>query len=330
MAIAPKCWNQCSDPMLKPLALYLALLGFVLAIVLLTMTLWRPSSTTVPVTKAPAAPFGDSIAARGIIEGVDANIRLAPAVAGLVSKVFVQVGDNVHAGDPLIEQDGRDAAATVAAQEAHLAALRTQLSEADVALAAGKDQWNRMEKLAENKVSSVDERQRAFFSVQAATMRLENAKAELESAEAQLARSKVQLQLLTIRAPRDGTILEVNIRPGEYAALNALDPVILLGQVEKLQLRADVDEENASRVRPGCAAVALFKGNRGAAIPLQFVRIEPRMVAKRALTGESGARADTRVLQIIFHFEQPSVPVYVGQQMDVFLDAAASPMRPGG
>jgi hypothetical protein len=31
---------------------------------------------------------------------------------------------------------------------------------------------------------------------------------------------------------------------------------------------------------------------------------------------------DTRVLQVIFHFERPAIPVYVGQQMDVFLQGA--------
>jgi hypothetical protein len=51
------------------------------------------------------------------------------------------------------------------------------------------------------------------------------------------------------------------------------------------------------------------------------VRIEPYILPKRSLTGDSGERVDTRVLQVIFQFERGDTPVYAGQQMDVFLNA---------
>ena len=147
-------------------------------------------------------------------------------------------------------------------------------------------------------------------------------KGRIASAEAMLGRMKVQLDLLTIRAPRAGRILQVNTRAGEYADNKSRDPLILLGQVEKLQLRADVDEDNASRVAANMTAVAYIKGRRDIKIPLTFVRIEPYILPKRSLTGESSERVDTRVLQIIYRFDRPEgASVYVGQQMDVFLDA---------
>jgi hypothetical protein len=74
-------------------------------------------------------------------------------------------------------------------------------------------------------------------------------------------------------------------------------------------------------VKSGCEAVAFIKGQRENAIELKFVRIEPYILPKRSLSGESSERVDTRVLQVIFRFERPVTPVYVGQQMDVFLKA---------
>jgi HlyD family secretion protein len=44
------------------------------------------------------------------------------------------------------------------------------------------------------------------------------------------------------------------------------------------------------------------------------------VVPKRSLTGDSLERVDTRVLQIIYEFSRPEFPVYVGQQVDVFID----------
>jgi hypothetical protein len=45
------------------------------------------------------------------------------------------------------------------------------------------------------------------------------------------------------------------------------------------------------------------------------------VVPKKSLTGESTERVDTRVLQVLYKFEQSKLPVYVGQQMDVFIEA---------
>ena len=54
---------------------------------------------------------------------------------------------------------------------------------------------------------------------------------------------------------------------------------------------------------------------------LDFVRLEPYVVPKKSLTGDSSERVDTRVLQVIFAFERGDLPIFVGQQMDVFIDA---------
>ncbi len=306
--------------MFKRLSVILALGGIVCA-VLLVKKVRHIDPPPPPIAEPAHAPFSNSIGGRGIVESLQENVRIAPAVAGLLTKVSVKVGDKVKKGDILFAQDARDAEALVKIQEAQIFTLQAQIEQAEVTLADRKDSSARVEKLSASYVSSIDERQRARFAVQAAASQIATTRAEFAAAQVQLARTKVQLELLTVKAPRDGTVLQVNIREGEYAALNAQEPAVLLGQIDALQLRADVDEDSASRVRPGCAAVAYLKGRREYEIPLKFVRIEPYIVPKKSLTGESSERVDTRVLQIIFRFEKTDTRVYVGQQMDVFIDA---------
>src|SRR5207249_7949900 len=98
-------------------------------------------------------------------------------------------------------------------------------------------------------------------------------------------------------------------------------PLMLLGDTEHLHVRVDVDENDAWRIKPNAAAVAQVRGNSSLSTPLKFVRIEPYVVPKKSLTGESSERVDTRVLQILYSFEGGKLPIYVGQQMDVFIDA---------
>jgi HlyD family secretion protein len=310
--------------MLKRFSFWLAIAGMIFA-VRLVMDLRRPPPPAPPLAEPARAPYEASIGARGMVESVDENIRIAPAVAALVAEVLVKVGDAVKAGDPLFLQDQREAKALAAAEKARLATLAAQLRESEVALADREDQLRRVEELSRTKVASEDERQRARFAVESARARIETVRAEVASAEAQLARSEVQLDLLTVRAPRDARVLQVNIRPGEFASVSSPEPPVLLGQTDSLQLRAEVDEDNASRVDPGAPAVAFLKGNRDFPIELSYVRIEPYIVPKRSLTGESSERVDTRVLQVIYHFPRPQIPVYVGQQVDVFIQDVRQP-----
>jgi hypothetical protein len=87
----------------------------------------------------------------------------------------------------------------------------------------------------------------------------------------------------------------------------------------------DIDENDAWRVKPGAKAVAYVRGSSDLSTPAQFVRFEPLVIPKRSLTGNSAERVDTRVLQVLFAFPRDKLPVYVGQQMDVMIEA-----RPAG
>jgi len=52
----------------------------------------------------------------------------------------------------------------------------------------------------------------------------------------------------------------------------------------------------------------------------EAVPVEPYVVPKRSLTGDSTERVDTRVMQAVYSFPRGRLPVYVGQQMDVFIE----------
>jgi len=310
--------------MLKRLSILLALLG-IIAVTLLVLRLKKPLPTPVPLVEPSRAPYDDSIGARGLVEAVNENVIVAPILPGLIMDIYVKVGDQVRKGDPLFRQDTRDAEAKVAAQQAQVVLLEAQVKEAEVKVEDKKDDLARADRLLAQRVISEDVQKRRYFDLQAAESGLGSARANLLLARAQLTQAEVNLDLLTVRAPRDGEILRQNMHEGEYAGVSPSDanaPSLLLGETDRLQLRADVDEDSASRVIAGAPAVAYIKGMRSDAIPLRFVRIEPYITVKKSLTGDSTERVDTRVLQVIYQFDKTKVPVYVGQQMDAFIDGA--------
>jgi len=139
-----------------------------------------------------------------------------------------------------------------------------------------------------------------------------------------VAETQANLDRLVIRAPVDGTLLQVNLRTGEYAQTGVLSsPLMLLGAVDRLNVRIDIDENDAWRFRPQAPARAYLRGNRDLATDLRFEYVEPYVVPKRSLTGDSSERVDTRVLQVVYSFPAGVLPAYVGQQVDVFIEAPA-------
>ena len=72
------------------------------------------------------------------------------------------------------------------------------------------------------------------------------------------------------------------------------------------------------------------RGNRALETPIHFARFEPYVVPKRSLTGDTTERVDTRVLQVLYQFHPGDLPVYVGQQMDVFIEAPPIGSAPAG
>ncbi|MFO0801124.1 MAG: efflux RND transporter periplasmic adaptor subunit [Gemmataceae bacterium] len=157
------------------------------------------------------------------------------------------------------------------------------------------------------------------------------AAAAVSQAEAQLAQSATELQRLKVTAPSmstaDGTavtfrVLQVNVRPGEYVAAAPGTAMVALGTVGRLHVRVDIDENDIPRFRAGIPGTASPRGNPRTTFPLRFVRVEPFVIPKRSLTGGNTERVDTRVLQVIYAIDTPNPGLYVGQQMDVSLNAA--------
>ncbi len=316
-------------PMLfRKISFYLALAGIAGALLLVRRQGTHPPAPG-PLSQPARSPFADSVAATGLIEASRENVRVAAPKAGLVTQVFVGADQTVKQDAPLFQLDDREARARLDTMTAQLQATAAQLAVEQNQAADWADQLARIERLERDLVATPDEVKRRQFGRAGAVARVAATEAQIAAMQAQLAQTRTELAVLTVRAPREGRLLQVNVRAGEFAPASALtEPLMLLGDVDRLQVRAEVDEQNALLVGPGKPAEASLKGHADLKFPLRFVRIEPYVVPKRSLTGDSLERVDTRVLQVIYEFQRPTFPIYVGQQVDVFIQRAETPPTP--
>jgi hypothetical protein len=100
---------------------------------------------------------------------------------------------------------------------------------------------------------------------------------------------------------------------------------MVLGDIGTYHVRVDIDERDIARFQRGAPGKAFPRGETAREIGLKFLRVEPLVVPKRALTGDNTERVDTRVLQVLYAVEQAKYPVYVGQQLDIFISGTAAP-----
>jgi RND family efflux transporter MFP subunit len=303
----------------KRLSIWIALLG-------VGFTIWalmganKKDPMPTPISEPPRSPYEHTVAASGIIEAVNENVRIAPPVAGLVTNVLVKVGDQVNERTPLFQLDDRDLRAQLLTREAAIPPLRAQIDEQKYRIDDLDTQLQRLKSVHDERAVSDDDLKRTWYALEMAKRGAQRLEANLKQAIAQRDEVSILLDRLTVRAPRNGTMLQINVRAGEYATLGPSEPLMLLGDTERLQVRADVDEVNATLVAPQAAGTASIKSLADQKILLTFVRIEPYVIPMKSLTGENTERVDTRVLQIIYRFERPPFPVYAGQQVDVFIE----------
>ena len=312
-----------------------------------------------PYMPPPSATFTSKVGAVGIVEASSENIAVSLPVPGLVTGVHVEAGDRVSKGQKLFSLDDRDIRAELALREANLELAKAKLSkleasprpeeippaearvkEAEAQLSDAQMQLQMMESVRDKRAIRAEDLERRRRAVEIAEAKLaqsktalgllragtwskdiEVAKAEVQQAASQVERVRADLQRLTVVAPIAGQILQCKVRVGEYAAAGPLaQPLMLLGTVDQLHVRAEVDERDAPRVKPEAAVVASVRGDAGTKHRLRFVRYEPFVVPKKNLTNGATERVDTRVMQVIYALDR-GAPVLPGQQMDVLIES---------
>jgi multidrug resistance efflux pump len=270
---------------------------------------------------------------------------------------------HVKKGDPLFKVDDRQLLATLAYNKANLSSADAQLAKfeamprkeevppSEAAFAAAEANLALQQDLADRNsrlyparsVAEQDYRQSVLTAVVARRQReqakanlellkagawsrdIDIAKAAQELAKAQIQQTQTDIERCIVRAPCDGDVIQVNVRAGEYVSTSASQALMVLGDLANLHVRVDIDEHDIPRFRRKAPAKASVRGTPQVQFELEFVRVEPYVIPKKSLTGDNTERVDTRVLQGIYRVKERPMELFVGQQMDVFIEAAPPP-----
>jgi multidrug resistance efflux pump len=346
--------------MIKLTSCLLALLGLGLGVWVVVASARQPP--VLPGDRPPTTnPFPWGIAAAGVVEAASRNVRIPAPEAELVTEVFVRVNDPVKVGTPLVQLDNRRLTAELgqaraAVEVAHqnlkrlqalprpedVRPLRAALERAEAHLAFARREYERAQGLHQQQAGSSEQLSEKAAAVQEAVAARDEARAQLDRtlagawgpdldvarstlAQAQAEARVIQSRLdrLTVRAPLDGVVLKRHVEPGELLTPGS-GPLLVVGDLSVLHVRAQVDERDTPLLREGAAAVAMVIDRDRHTFPLRMLRIEPLAVPKSQLTDSHLELVDTRVVEVIFAAETSrgaAVRLYPGQVVEVYIRA---------
>jgi HlyD family secretion protein len=317
----------------------------------------KPPAATAPQRPQPAAEAGSGwVAAPGRVEPVSEEMRLGFDIAGKIRTVLVEEGDSVRQGQVLARLAADELTARVeaaeqalAASEANLAKVlagsrdmerkeaRAAVDEARAVLEQARLEDRRRRELLAKDVLAREEADRARREYTVAGERLEasrqhfrlvddpareedvkRAMAEVAEARARVAEAQAQAEKAAIRSPIDGVVLRKHRLPGEMVSVAFDTPVMTVGDISRLRVRADVDERDISDIAVGQKAYCLAEAYGDRKFTGTVTRVARILGKKNIHTDDPAEKNDTRVLETLIDLDG-TPPLPVGLRLDVFI-----------
>lgn len=284
---------------------------------------YTPNSLTSP----PSSPYENNISGIGFIEASSRNINVGAFAPGIVSEVLVKEGQEISAGEPLFIQDQRIASANVQAAKEEVQVAESSLKLARIEVADRTDSYDRVRKLKSGVSVTTEEVANKKFAVEKAKQDILIKENLINLAKAKLNLAEIELERTVVRSPINGLVLKVRVQPGEFISGNEREDEspVFIGNNKPLYIRVQIDENDLWRFDNKMAAHAYIRSNKDINSSLSFVRLEPFAGPKDQLRGTGRELIDTRIVEIIYKIDKDLKDLYIGQQMDVFIESSNPP-----
>jgi HlyD family secretion protein len=324
------------------------------------------SPITTGATQAATPKTGWAASAPGRVEPVGGEIRLGAQIPGRVAEVMVAANDKVAAGDLLVRLDDEDLLPRVQAAAAEAAVRKRERDAADAVgkpaqdrraaedalataerqLAQAREDMDRIARQRRSGTGAATDLDQARDATNKARDRVVQARdglrkalavdglpaptrqeVALTSARAELALAEAALEKTRIRAPSSGTVLQVMAKAGEAAAPSPEAPLLVMGDLTALRVRAEFEERDLGKVHDGQAAVVRSDAYPGRDFDGKVTFLARSLGPSRL--GPRGPRkpTDVDVLEVLIELTgNPSL--LPGMRVDVFLrnDTTAQPV----
>ncbi len=256
------------------------MLALVMAIWLLRATVFAPDPIQVRVQPVEKGSVEDTITnSRAGTVRARRRARLSPEVGGQVVELPFREGDRVKQGQTVLVLDDRTQSANLLLRERELDAARAEENRACVSAERTRREWERMQRLADDQIVSVDLLDAAESAHAAADATCKAAAAQTARARAAVSLGRTELSKTVLQAPFDGIIAELTVEVGEWTTPSPpglpIPPVLDMIDPSSIYISAPMDEVDSARIRVGQAVRATIDSHRGREFEAAITRVAP-------------------------------------------------------
>ncbi|WP_448042500.1 HlyD family secretion protein [Bradyrhizobium liaoningense] len=292
--------------------------------------------------------------APGRVEPWSEQVRIGAPVPGRVAEVLVTINDTVFAGEALIRIDNIEVRTNLAKVEAEVNlrmrgranppppkdARRRHVEDAAAdqaqVVVEARSAVDRAEAARRAGTGSDDALKAAIAALSKAREQLTQRQTELArfeadtpsvvptELEAKLAMARIDLRgaqaaldNLTIRAPISGTVLQLGVRAGEVASPAVPQPLLVLGDLSRLRVRAELDQRDVDLIKPGQPVLVRSAAFAGRDFTGKVSSIAPIIRPGSFGTRGQGSFSDIDVAEVLVELAEPG-PLIVGMKVDVY------------
>jgi HlyD family secretion protein len=238
---------------------------------------------------------------RGIVEKTVANTRagtvnacrrarLSPSIGGQIAALPIREGDQVEAGDLLLEIWNEDLSAQFNVAEQEAAVAKAQAEAACQSASEADRQAKRAQTLLKNRVGSQEQADMAVTEALSLRAKCDAARASVQMSLAHVSLARANLSRSRLIAPFSGIIAKIEGELNEYVTPSPVGvqtpPVVDLIENTCFYITAPIDEVDAAAVQIGMVTRVTLDAFRGREFAGKVRRIAPYVLdlAKQART----------------------------------------------
>ena len=201
--------------------------------------------------KAKKGSFSKKVDATGEIFATEL-IDVGAQVSGQIKKLYVKLGDQVKKGDMIASIDSSTQQNSIDNKEAQLAIYKAQLESAKVALNIAKTQFDRENALFSKNATSKQEFESAKNTYSANSAKIKELEAQIKQTNIELSTAKINLGYTKITAPRDGTVVSVQVEEGQTVNANQTTPTIVnIADLSRVKMKMQIAEGDITKIKVG-------------------------------------------------------------------------------
>ena len=201
--------------------------------------------------KAKKGSFSKKVDATGEIFATEL-IDVGAQVSGQIKKLYVKLGDQVKKGDMIASIDSSTQQNSIDNKEAQLAIYKAQLESAKVALNIAKTQFDRENALFAKNATSKQEFESAKNTFSANSAKIKELEAQIKQTNIELSTARINLGYTKITAPRDGTVVSVQVEEGQTVNANQTTPTIVnIADLSHVKMKMQIAEGDITKIKVG-------------------------------------------------------------------------------